>query len=260
MAIIVHSIMQGKNTLEICCYSAESAQAAEKAGANRIELCDNYGEGGTTPSFATVQWVVENLSIPVNVIVRPRGGDFLYTAVEYDIIKRDVEQLKKMKVNGIVIGFLNPDGSIDAKRTQEIVALAHPMEVCFHRAFDVCRDPFEALAQLKALGVKRILTSGTKASAPEGTELLAELVKEAGNDISIMPGGGINSGNIAQLKRETKATEFHASTKMFLPSKMKFHQKGVAMGTASENTEYQKISVDSDEIAALVKTLKEDNF
>lgn len=252
--------MPRKNTLEICCYSAESAIAAEKAGANRIELCDNYGEGGTTPSFATVQWVVENLSIPVNVIVRPRGGDFLYTEVEYDIIKRDVQQLKKMKVNGIVTGFLNPDGSVDLKRTQEIVALAHPVEVCFHRAFDVCKDPIEALAQLKALDVKRILTSGAKPSAQEGMALLAELVKEAGNDISIMPGGGINSGNIAQLKNETKAHEFHASTKVFVPSKMKFHQKGVAMGTSSDNTEYQKISVDSNEIASLLKALKEDDY
>ena len=251
--------MQGKNTLEICCYSAESALAAQKAGANRIELCDNYGEGGTTPSFATVQWVVENLSIPVNVIVRPRGGDFLYTEVEYDIIKRDVQQLKKMKVNGIVTGFLNPDGSIDTKRTQEIVTLAQPMEVCFHRAFDVCKDPFEALAQLKALGVKRILTSGTKASAPEGTELLARLVKEAGSDISIMPGGGINSGNITQLKNETKAHEFHASTKVFVPSEMKFHQSGVAMGTGLESTEYLKIAVNPTEIAALVAALKEDS-
>lgn len=230
---------------------------AENAGAHRIELCDNYGEGGTTPSFATVKWTVEHLGIPVNVIVRPRGGDFLYNDVEYDIIKRDVVQLKEMGVNGIVTGFLRDNGSIDIKRTKEIVALAHPMEVCFHRAFDVCKDPFEALDQLKTVGVKRILTSGTKASAQEGTELLTQLVKEAENDISIMPGGGINSGNIAKLKGETKAMEFHASTKVFLPSDMKFYQEGVAMGTASEKTEYQKIAVNPNEIASLLKALRE---
>ncbi|KAA3604118.1 MAG: copper homeostasis protein CutC [Calditrichaeota bacterium] len=125
--------------LEVCCYSAESALIAEKSGANRIELCDNFLEGGTTPSYSTIEFTVKNLKIPVNVIIRPRGGDFLYSEIEYQIIKRDILQAKKLGANGVVTGFLKSNGEIDFRRTEEVVGLAKPMEVTFHRAFDMCK-------------------------------------------------------------------------------------------------------------------------
>ena len=181
-----------KRKLEICCYSTESAFLAEKAGADRIELCDNFTEGGTTPSYATIKYAVANLKIPVNVIIRPRGGDFLYSDMEFEIMKQEVLEMKKLGVNGIVFGILKSNGEIDIARTKEIQKLAHPLELTFHRAFDMCKNHLHSLEILKKLGINRILTSGGKNKAYDGIELLSKLVEGAGNEIIIMPGGGIN--------------------------------------------------------------------
>ncbi len=247
-----------KRKLEICCYSVESAIAAEKSGADRIELCDNYSEGGTTPSYATIEYSVKKLKIPVNVIIRPRGGDFLYSDVEYETIKQDVLAIKNLNVNGIVIGFLTARGEIDIEKTQEIVDLAKPMEVTFHRAFDMCKDPLKALEQLKKIGITRILTSGAKNTASEGIVLLTEIVSKAENEIIIMPGSGVNKSNLSELIQKTKAMEFHSSAKTFENSKMNYFNKDISMGGVESVNEYSKIAVDTEKVIAMIKILKKD--
>lgn len=240
--------------LEICCYSVESAIIAEQSGADRIELCDNYTEGGTTPSYAAIKSTLEKLNIPVNVIIRPRGGDFSYSNIEYEIIKEDVKTAKALGINGIVVGFLNLDGSIDAVRTKEIIEIAKPMEITFHRAFDRCNNPFIALEQLIKLGVHRVLTSGQKQTAIEGIEVVSKLVKQAQNKIIVMPGGGVNEKNILELISKTKATEYHSSAKTFTPSQMQFTDKLVQMGNKNYD-ENRIISVNSETIEHMLNRL-----
>jgi copper homeostasis protein len=244
--------------LEICCYSVESAINAEKSGAGRIELCDNYSEGGTTPSYATIQHTIIKTNIPVNVIVRPRGGDFLYSNIEYELIKEDILQIKNLHANGIVIGFLKSDGNIDIERTQEIVDLAKPMEVTFHRAFDMCSDPFLALEQLKGIGVKRILTSGCKNTAMEGIDQLTKFVDKSVNNIIIMPGSGVNENNFEELMSKTGAMEFHSSAKMFENTNMQYLNRDISMGGVDGVDEFKMVSVDTDSIKAMIKILKPD--
>ncbi len=241
--------------IEICCYSVESAINAERSGADRIELCDNYLEGGTTPSYATIQYSVEKLNIPVNVIVRPRGGDFLYSDIEYEIIKQDVLAAKKLNANGIVIGFLTSSGEIDVEKTKEIVELAKPLEITFHRAFDMCKDPLKAIDQLKKIGITKILTSGAKNTAIEGVNLLAKLVKKAGNEIIIMPGSGVNETNLSELIQKTKAIEYHSSAKTFDNSKMNYFNHDISMGGIDTVNEFSKITVDPEKIKKMIEIL-----
>lgn len=241
--------------LEICCYSVESALRAEQFGADRIELCDNHPEGGTTPSYGAIEHALERLSIPVNVMVRPRGGDFLYSEAEYDIIKRDVAALKELGANGVVVGFLKSDGEIDLERTEEIVELARPLEVTFHRAFDMCREPLAALGQLKKTGVARILTSGARATVMEGIELLEELVKKAGDEIIVMPGCGVNSRTLGKLIEQTKAKEYHSAAQSFEESGMEHRNPYVSMGGVEGVDEYQVVSVDGEEIGKMIGIL-----
>ncbi len=246
-----------KRKLEICCYSVESAIAAEKSGTDRIELCDNYSEGGTTPSYASIKYSINQLKIPVNVIVRPRGGDFLYSDIEYETIKQDVLAIKKLNANGIVIGFLTSTGKIDIKKTREIVNLSKPMEVTFHRAFDMCNDQVKALEQLKKIGITRILTSGAKNTVSEGIELIAELVKKAGNEITIMPGSGINKNNLKEIIQKTKALEFHSSAKSFVKSKMNYFNKVINMGSVNSINEFSRIAVNTKEVKKMIEILNE---
>ena len=246
-----------KRKLEICCFTAESALNAAKAGANRIELCDNIAEGGTTPSYATIDWVVKQLQIPVNVIVRPRGGDFLYSNIEYHLIKEDIAHIKALGANGIVIGFLTSTGEIDLQRTAEIIKLAAPMEVTFHRAFDMSINLFIALEQLKELGVKRILTSGGYANAEKGAHIIAQLVQKANDEIIIMPGSGINSENLEGLIDLTKANEFHSSAKVFVEGGMQFKNNNISMSGNDTPNEFRHISVDSTQIETMLRILKE---
>ena len=244
---------RAKRKLEICCYSLESAIAAEKSGADRIELCDNYSEGGTTHSYATIKYSIEKLKIPVNVIIRPRGGDFLYSDIEYDIMKQDILVCKKLGVNGVVIGFLTSDGEIDIVKTKEVIEMSKPMEVTFHRAFDMCKDHLKALSQLKNIGITRVLTSGAKNTALEGINLLADLVTESQNEIIIMPGSGVNENNLSELIEHTNALEFHSSAKDFKSSDMIYHNRNIHMGSDESVEEFSKIAVDTDK----VKKMKE---
>jgi copper homeostasis protein len=206
------------NRLEIAVFSTEAALIAAKAGADRLELCSGYADGGLTPSYGTVQLVKQQVNCPVFVMIRPRGGDFHYSANEIEVMKTDIAQCKALGADGIVIGLMDENGKIDKAALQELVALAAPLPVTFHRAFDLCHEPIEALELLIECGVKRILTSGQKASAMEGATFIAELNKKANGRIIIMPGAGINTGNIHEIKTQTSCNEFHASAKRITTS------------------------------------------
>jgi copper homeostasis protein len=234
-------------TLEICVYSVEGAIAASEGGADRIELCDNLPEGGTTPSAATIELARKYVPIKLHVIIRPRGGDFLYSKTEFDTMTRDIEIAKTLNADGVVLGILLPDGSIDIRRTRSLVDLARPMQVTFHRAFDRTVDPLLALEQVIETGANRILTSGQREIASEGKDLIHKLVNRAGNRISIMPGSGINHINIKDLIRYTGAKEFHMSAKKQLDGAMKYRKKGMAMG-GSDAGEYSRWITDIEQV------------
>jgi copper homeostasis protein len=211
-----------KFKLEVIGFTIESCMIAQAAGAHRIELCDNPFEGGTTASYGFIKTARENLSIELYPIIRPRGGDFLYSEIEFEVMKADIENCKSLGCDGVVIGILNADGTVDKKRCKQLVEIAHPMKVTFHRAFDRTNDPFKAMEDIISIGCERILTSGQKNLATDGEELLNKLVKQANNRIIIMPGSGVKSDNIETLVKNTNATEFHTSARTFINSKMEF--------------------------------------
>jgi len=208
--------------LEICSFDLLSALIAQEAGAHRIELCAGPAEGGTTPGPGLIRAARERIHIDVYPIIRPRGGDFLYTEEEFDIMMKEVVYCKQVGRNGVVIGLLNADGAIDKKRTARLVDLAYPLGVTFHRAFDWAANPFEAMEDIISVGCERILTSGQRPTAPEGEELINELVRQADDRIIIMPGSGIRADNITALAERTGASEFHTSARTKAPSRMEF--------------------------------------
>jgi copper homeostasis protein len=216
--------------LEACVDSVESAVAAEAGGAGRVELCDNLIEGGTTPSAGAIASCVERLSIPVFVMIRPRGGDFLYSDVELDVMRRDVEQAKRLGAHGVVFGLLRPDGTVDEERTRALVEAARPLEVTFHRAFDVTRDAAEALEALVGLGVERVLSSGQAPSAAEGLPLLASLARQAAGRIGILPGGGVDEENVARIVGETGVAEAHVRGTSLRLSGMEYRNPDIDFG------------------------------
>ena len=237
--------------IEIATSDFPSSYAAVQGGADRIELCDNLSEGGTTQSFGTIKLCREKLAVALFPIIRPRGGDFFYSNDEFEIMLSDVKLCKQLGCDGVVIGLLNPDGSIDVDRTKKLVDLAYPMEVTFHRAFDRCRDPFEALEQLITIGCSRILTSGQQPAAPDGADLIAELVKKAEDRIIIMPGSGVRKENIAELAQKTGAVEFHSSLRTKVESRMQYRHPSFANSTES----YSHYSVLADEVKAFKNAL-----
>lgn len=196
--------------IEVCAESYEYAEKAEKAGADRIELCKHLHLDGLTPNYKTAKKTIENLNIPVFVLIRPRHGDFNYSEKEFELMKADIVKFKEMGCKGIVSGILNNDNTIDIKRTNELVNLSRPLEFTFHRAFDVVTDPLKELEKLIQLGVERVLTSGQKQKAVKGIELLKELKKNAKDKIIIMPGSGINKLNIMNFR---SFNEIHGSFK-----------------------------------------------
>src|SRR5882672_3394704 len=189
--------------VEIVVYNISSALKAQEGGADRIELCDNPGEGGTTPSIGTVEVVRRNVTMDVFVMLRPRGGDFCYSNDEFYSMKRDLLQFQKLSVDGFVLGILNPDGTIDKKRCRELIDKAKPLKVTCHRAFDMTRDPIEALEDCIEVGFDRILTSGQRPDARSGADLIATLIKKAAGRIKIMPGSGINEDTVAEVVSKT---------------------------------------------------------
>lgn len=208
--------------LEICCYNIQSSFIAAQAGAHRIELCASPGEGGVTPSYATIKAATEKTNIDVYPIIRPRGGDFLYNDDEFEMMQRDMLFCKSLGCAGVATGILLADGTVDKKRMNRLVTLAYPMGVTFHRAFDRAVNPFEALQAIIDTGCERILTSGQKPTATEGADLLEQLVKQAAQDIIIMPGSGVRTSNIAALAQKTGAVEFHSSASMKAKSSMQY--------------------------------------
>lgn len=199
--------------LEICASSLQSAINAQIGGAQRIEFCCNLTQGGLTPNAAAIQLARKQLTIEIFVLIRPRVGDFNYTAVEFEQMKQNILFCKKNGINGVVFGVLNEQQEIDLIRNQELLDLAHPMQTTFHRAFDCLQNPTEGLEQIITLGFDRILTSGLKKTAIQGQILLTTLIEQAGNRIKILPGSGLNSNNIEDFIRVTKTKEIHASAK-----------------------------------------------
>jgi copper homeostasis protein len=208
--------------IEIATADFTTTKNAVAGGADRIELCAALCEGGTTPSYGTIRQCREAFAVSLFPIIRPRGGDFYYSDEEFEIQQKDVQLCKSLGCDGVVIGLLHKNGSIDVKRTEILVRLAYPMEVTFHRAFDRCKDPFSALEQLIEAGCQRILTSGQQATAPEGADLIAQLVQQSADRIILMPGSGVRKDNIAQLARQTGAVEFHSSLRGKQTSQMEF--------------------------------------
>jgi copper homeostasis protein len=241
--------------LEICVDSLESAINAQIAGTDRVELCDNLIEGGTTPGFGTIISARNNLNIGLNVIIRPRGGDFLYTDLEYDIMRRDIDICGEYGVDGIVLGILRSGGAIDVERTAKLIELAQPMSATFHRAFDMCSDPVKGLEDVIVSGANRLLTSGQKDKAQEGVELISKLVNQAGNRIIIMPGSGINESNIASIARITRAKEFHLTGRKVIDSDMIFRRNGISMGGVTGISEFSRKVADPEMIKSIISIL-----
>lgn len=233
--------------IEIATSDFATTQSAVAGGADRIELCANLAEGGTTPSLGTIKKCRESFSVDLYPIIRPRGGDFLYTDEEFDIMKADVLLCKELGCDGVVIGLLQADGRIDVKRTHLLAELAYPLGVTFHRAFDRCLDPFEALEQLIGMGIERILTSGQQPTAPEGVDLIAQLHQAAHDQIIIMPGSGVRADNIKMLAEKTGCREFHSSLRGKKPSMMEYVHPSFT-GSAES---YMNNSIDADDLRRL---------
>lgn len=216
--------------LEACVDSVESALAAERGGANRLELCANLMIGGTTPSPCLLREIRRVCGIRIHVLIRPRFGDFCYTDWEFSIMKEEVEMFRKLGADGVVIGILHPDGTLHTEQMKELIAAAGEMSVTLHRAFDVCADPYEALEQAKELGIHTILTSGQKENCIDGKELLGELVRRSDGKVEILAGSGVSSEIIEKLYPVVKTRSYHMSGKVTLDSRMSYRKEGVSMG------------------------------
>jgi copper homeostasis protein len=216
-----------------------------------VELCAAIPEGGTTPSYGEIRTAQALTSvIDINVIIRPRGGDFLYTPAEIQSMLYDIEMARQLDVHGVVFGCLTREGDVDVKLLHRLVAAAGPLSVTFHRAFDVCRDPFTALEQIIDAGCDRILTSGQQPDAVKGIPLIAELVKRAGDRIIIMPGCGVREDNIARIEAETGAREFHTSARSVLHSAMEYRNERAPMGSSVVTSEFETVQTDRKKVAA----------
>ncbi len=243
--------------IEICATNIQSAIAAQQGGAKRIELCDNLYEGGTTPSFAAIKLVLAKLDIQVNIMIRPRGSDFCYDDDEFEIMKEDILMCKQLGVNGVVFGILLPNGNVDVSRSKQLVELARPLSVTFHRAFDVTPDPQKALEDIISCGVDRLLTAGQQNIAPDGAELISELVKQADDRIVIMPGSGLNDKNISEFRKKTGAKEFHMTGRMPVESKMIYRKDGIYMGGLPQIPEFEIFITNADKINKVVSVLSD---
>ena len=226
---------------------------AEAGGASRVELCAGIPEGGTTPSYGEIKTAQALTSqIDINVIIRPRGGDFLYTEAEIQSMLLDIELCKQLGVHGVVFGCLTKEGDIDVPLMRRLIEAAKPLSVTCHRAFDVCRDPFVALEQLIELGCDRILTSGQQSTAEKGSPLLKQLIERAGERIIIMPGCGVRENNIARIEAETGAKEFHTSARSVVYSQMAYRKEEVPMGSSAVTSEFETVQTDRKKVEQFV--------
>lgn len=236
--------------IEICVDSVDSAIVAQGGGASRVELCADLFEGGITPSAGMIELVRSKLSIPLHVMVRPRGGDFFYTDEEFEVMRRDVEVAKRLRADGVVLGILDVYGNVDIERTRLLVEQARPLSVTFHRAFDMTADLFRGLEDVCAAGADHILTSGGEPTAVQGAQTIAELVKKAAGRIVIMPGSGITAENVFQLIAETGAREIHAGASRTADGPMQFRNSRIAMGSVP-GREYQRSLVSEENVRKL---------
>lgn len=236
--------------IEIIAFDICTCLQIQAAGADRVELCADAGSGGTTPSQGTLKIALETLEIPVFPMIRPRGGDFLYTPEEFQVMLADIAYSKTLGCPGVVLGILDRQGAVDVSRLKQLVEAAYPMQVTFHRAFDHCRNPYQALEAIIQAGCSRILTSGQMPKAIMGTALLKELISQAGDRIVIMPGSGIRPENIALIARQTGAGEFHASLRTFQDSAMAY------VNPYFPEEEMRQSSVNPGEIRALRAALE----
>jgi copper homeostasis protein len=237
--------------IEIATTDFTTTKSAAEGGADRIELCAALSDGGTTASYGTIKKCREAFNVQLFPIIRTRSGDFLYTDEEFEIMMNEVTLCKDLGCDGIVIGLLNKNGEIDIKRASKLIELAYPLEVTFHRAFDRCNDPFEALEQLIETGCQRILTSGQQPAAPQGVDLITQLVKAANERIIIMPGSGVRKENIKELAEKTGAKEFHSSLRGKNKTKMEF----IHPSFSDSNESYINPAIDSEEVKALRNAL-----
>ncbi len=242
-----------KTLIEVCVTSVQSAINAQKGGALRVELCDNLIEGGTTPSYAAIKLARKELHIGLYIMIRPRGGDFCYSDLEFEIMKEDVIAIRELGADGVVAGILLPDGNIDVERMSVLNKLAGDLGFTCHRAFDMTIDKFRALEELIGLGAERILTSGGKNKAPDGKELIKQIIIKSAGRIIIMPGSGVNEESILDLKGHTGATEFHVTGRSLYPGKMIFRNPEVSMGDNITVPEYDQWMTDSERIKKIVE-------
>ena len=246
-----------KYKIEICANSAESAIMAQRGGANRVELCAGMPEGGTTPSFGEIAAARNKLKkTKLHVIIRPRGGDFCYSPAEIKIMTIDIDMANSLGVDAFVFGCLTPEGDVDTKAMKKLIKAAKGKSITFHRAFDMCRDPFKALEDIISLGCDRILTSGQQTVAEGGVSLIKRLIEQAAGRIIIMPGGGVNPQNIRRIAEETGATEFHFSGRNALESLMRYRNPKVSMGGAVHIDEYSRFVTDPEVVKAAIESLK----
>ena len=241
--------------LEICVFSVESAISAQKAGADRVELCSGFAEGGLTPSAGTIRLVRKLLNIQCFVMIRPRGGDFCYSDTEIEQMHRDIEYAKSCGADGVVLGVLQPNGHVNITRTRELVQNAAPLQVTFHRAFDLVVNPFRALDDIVVCGCCRILTSGLKATALDGLDTIRKLVDYSARRIDIMAGGGVHPDNVQNFIN-AGVDAVHFSAKKLIPSKMKFRNKYVPIMQADAMSDYDLIAVDEDKIRKMVEIIR----
>ena len=221
-------------TLECCVDSVESAIAAKKGGADRIELCSALVIGGLSPSQALYRKIREQVDLPIRVLLRPRFGDFCYTDFEQEILKEEIKSFVNLGADGIVIGAMKPDGTLNLEQMKEFIEEAKGMPVTLHRAFDMCQDPFVTLEEAKELGISTILTSGQKNTCVDGMELLKELVEKAQGETEILVGGGVDASVLPMLAEKTKAKAYHMSGKISMESEMRYRKQDVSMGSVSE--------------------------
>ncbi|MFZ5972008.1 MAG: copper homeostasis protein CutC [Bacteroidota bacterium] len=238
-------------TVEIVVYNIESAMNAQKGGADRIELCDNPAEGGTTPSYGTIAQVRQSLSIDVFVMIRPRGGDFAYSNYEYHAMKKDIEACKRLSVDGIVLGILKPDGTLDKERCKKLIDYARPLKVTCHRAFDMAKDPMQTLEDCIQVGFDRILTAGQQAQALKGATLIGELRKKANGRIAIMAGSGVNETTVQEIVRLSGVNEIHFSASSSRESAMIFRNESIAGMGSDEGSEFRVRTVDVDRVKVI---------
>ena len=245
--------MNQKILLEICSNSVTSALAAQEGGAIRVELCENLHEGGTTPSYGDILLARQLLHIKLYVLIRPRGGDFLYNDLEFNIMVADVKHCLEVGCDGIVIGILNADGTVDKDRCTQLVQLAkqHGAAATFHRAFDRCNDQFRAMEDIIDIGFERILTSGERTTAIEGSRRIVELIEKAAGRIIIMPGSGVNENNVADLVHFTGATEVHSSARVRVQSKMTYKNDHIIMRN-SYGDEYSNDVTDAGRVRTIL--------